>query len=331
MLDHDRSIQAAIHKAIAAGVAWLIANRQADGGWGTEPQSGHDSEASRLISTMLAIHGFAAVGEHYSSSIVVRQACDWMHGIYVDRTGWPPLPGASCDPASTARAISALARARDPFLTKDRSTQVTDHLVSWQRGDQLWPIAVEGVLQGDASGAIIFNQNTNLDVLMAILEGGAGTEHLELLRRIAMWLRSTQDPSTGLWRLQAPSQIDPAVITWSTSEWIVGVASVGLFLASHADAFSPVGHRRRIDLGHALLIAACLVLLAALCHLPTWSVHQWDSLTKGQRGAVLTVIGGVAIGILTEVILSPFRHFLRQIRGRIERHTHNRSSTTPKG
>lgn len=313
MVDHEPTLQRAIHDAISAGVGWLTEAQQPDGGWGTEPESGHDGASSRVISTLLAVHGLAALGERHATSAVLRRASSWIEDGYVTGEGWAPFPGATCDPASTARALSTLARAGDPWLTAERAEILTEHLMVWRNEESLWSIAVEGVLQGDASGAIVFNQNTNADVLLALLEMPEPERHLPVVAELTGWLRSTQDAGSGLWRLQSPLQVDAAVTTWSTSEWIVAVSAGRELLASQEVAAAVASHRR-FDTLHVFLTLVSLSLLAVAIGAPEWLADRWDDLSKGQRGAVLTISGGVLIALLTEMVLAPTRALMRRAR-----------------
>lgn len=312
ILDHDAALQKRIHEAVATGMSWLSDTQQPDGGWGTEPESGHDGAASRMISTFMAIHGYAALGERHATSSVVRRASAWIENGYVEGVGWPPIPGANCDPASSARAISALSRANDPWLNAKRADVLVEHLLAWRLEESLWSIAVENVLHGDASGAIVFNQNTNVDVLLALLDTPEPERYVVVVAELVNWLRSTQDTSTGLWRLQSPLRVDAAVTTWSTAEWVIGVASGRALLASQYAAAA--ASSRHIDVGHIVLALCAVILLVLYVEAPAWLGDRWSDLSNGQRGAVLTVAGGVVIAVLAEMILSPVRALLRRAR-----------------
>lgn len=315
LLDHDVALQSRIHRAVEAATRWLEATQQPDGGWGTEPESGHDGAASRMISTSLAVHGHAALGEHSATSAIVRRASTWIIDGYVIGSGWPAVPGAACDPASTARAMSALARAKDPWLTGERAEVLVGLLMESRSEESLWSIAVENVLQGDASGAIVFNQNTNIDVLLAVLDMPDAERHVGVVADLVSWLRSTQD-ATGLWRLQSPLRVDADVTTWSTAEWILGVASGRSLLASREVAAATVASQRRFDVAHIVLAITTVIFIALYVDAFAWLGDRWNDLSKGQRGAVLTVLGGVLIAVLTEAVLSPMRALMRRARER---------------
>ena len=329
LLDHDHALQSRIHSAVEAAGKWLEATQHTDGGWGTEPESGHDGAASRMISTSLAVHGLAALGESSATSATVRRASAWIIDGYVMGSGWPAVSGAACDPASTARAMSALARAKDPWLTGERAEVLVGLLMESRSEESLWSIAVENVLQGDASGAIVFNQNTNVDALLAVLDMPDPERHVGVVADLVCWLRSTQDP-TGLWRLQSPLRVDADVTTWSTAEWILGVASGRSLLASREVAAATVASQRRFDVAHIVLALAAVTFFALYVDAFAWFGDRWNDLSKGQRGAVLTILGGVLVTLLTEVVLSPIRALMRRARERrvMSKAANNRSPAT---
>jgi prenyltransferase beta subunit len=127
------ALEASKEDVPSVAVSWLIAQQNADGGWG--PQPGQDSATCE---TSLSIQALIAAGES-TTSPAIEQAILYLRDRWTANAGFAASSGtASSDPASTAQAIQGLLAAGENLLGSQWHRCVStsfDALLDSQSGD----------------------------------------------------------------------------------------------------------------------------------------------------------------------------------------------------
>jgi len=170
-LDDDSGRTQRVENAIRLGLRWLESNQNDDGGWGPEPTAGKDGRESKIVATFYALIAYRYRGANFQNSRTVRKAVEFLLSARNRDGSWGFVRGLEGDPCNTARAVTCLIRTG--YCKPD--SQIVKKALGFILRNQLpgiglWDLAVEGFFFEDASGQLVYNNNTVCDVLVAFAE-----------------------------------------------------------------------------------------------------------------------------------------------------------------
>ncbi len=291
----DSTLQLRIRSPIETGLRWLVDRQNDDGGWGVEPDGGPDGAVSRVISTLFALKPYWAQGVVAARSQAVRNAMGFLLRLRNADGGFAGRVGSVSDPCNTARVIVGLVRSG---YREEAARAIAGGLRYIERSrprGRLWALDRESYVPQGAAGQTIFNNNTTVDVLEALIRAGRLNRHT---RDLVQWFLAHQEDD-GSWFLGANDQRVHDVVTWSTNEAV-------LVLALAADALGMEVGIRQNTRNRVLFVTVCALLAVQsliLFGVPMALVSWWSDLPEGVRSLVVQNVAlGVGASLIAAVI-----------------------------
>jgi hypothetical protein len=302
-LNHDNSLSQRIEQSIKAGFAWLEINQNPDGSWGTQPLADQSGKDGNVMACYYALLPYFYSGQTRTSSQIVKKAIQFIADIQLPDGSWPPdIRETVGNPADTARAISCLVRGN--YDGKICLKKATDYINLNQLKSGLWALGTKRVDLPNAPGTVIFNNNTNCDVLNAFADlKYTGPESWKLMD----WLLRSQSDD-GLWLLKSPDQVVKDVSTWSTSEWVISINAASEKLIRH----KLYANNKRLTIAFWLTIAVLIltIISGVIVLFGNEIMIWWNGLSTTFKTLVLLpIVVGIASSFFWNMIQDIWRRF----------------------
>lgn len=294
--EDDSEFQEKIIKAAKAGLEWVEKNQNSDGSWGTQPHSGNSGKNGSVIAILYALLPYKYLGNTMHTSNTVRKAVEYLRTKQLSDGSWGMANSKKGDPSNTARAISCLIRAD----YEDRSC--INKAISFLLNNQipkigLWEIEAERFDFEKAPAQVIFNDNTNCDVMVALMEADYyGKESVELLK----WLLSSQKDD-GLWYLSSPTKSIDEICTWSTAEWVIAIDIASKKLIG---CKSRIFEKEKFSWNLVVIPLLLLIVLINTCYTYREIIgNWWNNLSqKTQDNLTWVVFIGLVVAVIGAAI-----------------------------
>jgi len=308
----DPQLIALLHKMIDAGLGWLEKHKNADGGWGVEPNGGMDGSTSRMISTVYALRAYSGLLKKVDDSQIAKHAIRCILSFRKEDGGFSSKLGLSSDSCNTARAVSALLRSGYADSSHSVIKDALTFVIHSRPGRRLWPLDTEMYVTEGAPGQTIYNSNTTSDVLEALIRAGRFDRHTKDLTK--WFLDNQQDDGSSF--LGANDDFVRGIKTWATNEAIYPLC---LASTAYAERWLPTleqGQRKwkRVSLA---LAAAAVTEVFFIVQFPTSVTSIWHNLPEPIRDTILQVaVWGVVANLLSALLYDRIRETIHQFRTR---------------
>lgn len=291
-LEDDPLFHERIVRAVKAGLEWIERNQNEDGSWGTQPQSGNAGKEGSIIAIMYAMLPYKYINFTMQNSSTVQRSVKYLRTKQNRDGSWSSGRNKNGDPSNTARAVTCLIRAG--YNDSSCINRGVSFILNNQIPDRgLWEIEAERFDIEKAPAQLIFNNNTNCDIMVAFMEADYyGEESVKLFK----WLLSSQNDD-GLWYLSSPTKTVAEICTWSTAEWVFAIdfASKKL-IGNKANLFK----KEKANLKWLLFLGFAIILVYNTYYTYRENISQWwNSLNEKTRENTFWVI---IIGIIVAAL-----------------------------